>query len=45
MRFEPYQRRSKLKSILNFTNYIKSVLKEAKFAIFKSQENIVKYYN
>jgi len=35
----------KLESISKFTDQIKSVLEEAKFAIYKFQENMTKYYN
>jgi len=35
----------KLESISKFTDQIKSALEEAKFVIYKSQENMTKYYN
>ena len=46
----PYQRKSNLESILQFTNYMftnymKSTLKEVRFIIHKFQKNMARYYN
>ena len=41
MEFKPYQKKSKLKSVLKFTDQMKSML-EAKSTIHKFQNNMAK---
>jgi len=45
MVFGPYQQESKLESILKFIKQIYFVLEEIKFTIYKSKDNIARYYN
>jgi len=45
MGFEPHQQESKLEDVSKFMKRMKSMLKEAKFAIWKSHKDMTKYYN
>jgi len=45
MKFKFYQKKFKLKKILQFMKQIKFILEKVKAAICKFQKNIAKYYN
>ena len=45
MGFEPDQPRSRLESVNEFTNQMKSTLEEAKAALAKSKDDMTRYYN
>ena len=45
MVFEFHQQESKLESVLKFIKQIHFALEEAKFAIYKSKDNVARYYN
>jgi len=45
MRFKPHQSELKLESVNKFMKWIKLILEEVKTAIWKSQDNMTKYYN
>jgi len=45
MGFEPSQTPSRLETVNEFTEWMKSAIEEAKSAIRKAQEDMTRYYN
>ena len=45
MGLKPHQIESKLENAFKFTDYMNSILEEARSAVYKSQKDILRYYN